>query len=620
MTIKAKLNLLAILVAGGMALLLLFQYLSTNTIQESEESFLLLKDVEIGMLTLRRNEKDFLSRKALKYHEQFNTNLLALKQEAEELVAKLDQLGVDTAKAAQLSTLLEKYGHKFNGLVDIQREVGMGSKDGLYGSLRKAAHEIEAHLKQLAEDRLMKDVLMLRRSEKDFMLRGDPKYAGKFDDDVNLFLHDLSASQVPAAEQHEITALMGKYSDDFHSLVKGIEKRGFNSKLGSLGEMRDAVHATESILLELERHVHEAVNDKISQLMWLSFAASLFLICVVSGVIVVLQRSIAKPIETLEAVMSQARESHDLSIRFPSTGNKVDAIGENFNAMLSEFQSLLSNVLAASSSVGGAAGELATIAAQTSSGVMRQQSESGQVATAMNEMAATVQEVARHAEEAASASNVADEESSKGQAVVAEAVEGIRRLSEEIEQATTTIHELEKESENIGSVLGVIQGIAEQTNLLALNAAIEAARAGESGRGFAVVADEVRSLAQRSQDSTQEIKNIIDRLQSGAAAAVQAMESGREHAHNTVSKANMAGSSLDSIAQAVSAINNMNIQIANAAEEQSAVAEEINRNVVNITEISNETAVAAESTNQTTESLSVLAEDLQEQVRMFKLN
>ncbi len=225
--------------------------------------------------------------------------------------------------------------------------------------------------------------------------------------------------------------------------------------------------------------------------------------------------------------------------------------------------------------------------------VLEQKDEVDKVATAMTEMSATVHEVARNATEAAEAAQRADEETSKGKSVVSQAIEAIDLLANEVNDAAQVIHRLEQDSDEIGAVLDVIRGIAEQTNLLALNAAIEAARAGEQGRGFAVVADEVRTLAQRTQQSTQEIQNMIERLQSGAQDAVKAMEQGRSRAQVGVEQAAEAGTSLETIAQAVGTISDMNTQIATAAEEQSVVAEEINLNIVAISDMIDKVATDA---------------------------
>ncbi|MCF6282609.1 MAG: methyl-accepting chemotaxis protein [Candidatus Polarisedimenticolaceae bacterium] len=344
---------------------------------------------------------------------------------------------------------------------------------------------------------------------------------------------------------------------------------------------------------------------------------------VISGIafVVVLftKHSICQPIERLRRAMDQAKSDHNLSVRCEVGNEKGDTIGHTFNEMVSEFEEILCLVLKSSAKVSAAADELSMVTERMTRNITQQRSESDQVATAMNEMAATVQEVARNTEEAAGASRIADDEATKGQLVVKEVEMSIRQLAVEVEKTAETINTLDHESENIGTVLNVIQSIAEQTNLLALNAAIEAARAGESGRGFAVVADEVRLLAQRSHDSTQEIKVIIERLQTGARDAVQAMEAGRIQAQNSVEQAGLAGESLEMIAQAVGSINDMNMQIANAAEEQSVVAEEINRNVVTIAQLSVESANSAEATSDTSGNMATLAMELQGLISRFKL-
>ena len=194
----------------------------------------------------------------------------------------------------------------------------------------------------------------------------------------------------------------------------------------------------------------------------------------------------------------------------------------------------------------------------------RQMSESDQVATAMNEMSATVQEVSKHANSAADASQIANEESQQSRKTVESNSQSIKQLADAVKQTAEVINELGHESENIGSVLSVIRNIAEQTNLLALNAAIEAARAGDQGRGFAVVADEVRNLAQRSQTSTEEIAIIVQRLQHTATNAVQSMQNGQQQALESVEKAEMVGHSLETITAAIESITQMNTQIGRA--------------------------------------------------------
>lgn len=266
-----------------------------------------------------------------------------------------------------------------------------------------------------------------------------------------------------------------------------------------------------------------------------------------------------------------------------------------------------------------AAEQLSVITQQSKQGIRNQNGEIEQVAAAMNEMSATVHEVARSASNAAEATKEADRQAANANQVVKGTIGIINTLAQEVERTAGFISKLQNDSVSIGSVLDVIRGIAEQTNLLALNAAIEAARAGEQGRGFAVVADEVRTLASRTQQSTQEIQKMIERLQLGANDAVAATDKGKHQAHACVEQAAKAGASLEEIMHFVDRIKDMNMQIASACEEQSATAEEINRNLVNINEISAETSHGAEQTAEASDQLTHLAVQLQDLAGRFKL-
>lgn len=262
---------------------------------------------------------------------------------------------------------------------------------------------------------------------------------------------------------------------------------------------------------------------------------------------------------------------------------------------------------------------MAVISKETVGGVLKQQAETDQVATAMNEMTASVQEVARTASNAADAARNADNEAKAGKKVVLQTMQSIDSLAGEVEKAAETISSLEADINNIGAIIDVIRGITEQTNLLALNAAIEAARAGEHGRGFAVVADEVRTLASRTQSSTHEIEEMIERLQIGAREAVKVMNDSREKARNSVEMAESAGAALDTITAMISTMDEMSAQISSAANEQSSVAEDINRGIVEISQIADHTAQGAQETSAAVDTLSGLSSQLREASGKFKI-
>ncbi|MCQ4265460.1 methyl-accepting chemotaxis protein [Stutzerimonas stutzeri] len=301
---------------------------------------------------------------------------------------------------------------------------------------------------------------------------------------------------------------------------------------------------------------------------------------------------------------------------------RSDEFGQLLDALdltRGNLRDLLGQMSGITSRLAAAAQELSAVSEQASAGIQSQRLETDQVATAMHEMAATVQEVARNADEASGAAQQADRQAAQGNTVVQRALTQIDRLSSQVGLSAEAMDQLNREAAGISTVLTVINGIAEQTNLLALNAAIEAARAGEAGRGFAVVADEVRGLAQRTQQSTAQIEELIGNLQKGALHASSLMDSSRGLADETVSLARDVGDELQAITRMISTIQAMNLQIATASEEQSSVAEDINRSVLNVRDVADQSAFAAEQTAASTVQLARLGNELQTLAGRFRI-
>mgnify|MGYP000096519269 CR=1 FL=1 len=291
----------------------------------------------------------------------------------------------------------------------------------------------------------------------------------------------------------------------------------------------------------------------------------------------------------------------------------------SFNAMSDQFSDVIRQLETSIETLASATEEMSMTSQETSRGVQHQQEQIEQVASAMTEMAATVQEVAKHATETATATQNAHATASSGQELAGHTKQVINALTEEIDVATTVVQELAEDGEKIGGVLGVIQSIAEQTNLLALNAAIEAARAGENGRGFAVVADEVRTLASRTQESTEEIQAMIERLQSGTAKAVSVMVEGKKRSESTVTETDKENALLQEIASSIINIDDMATHIASASEEQAAVADEISRNISNISHVTEQSAQSSQQISLSSDELAKLASDIKVIISRFKI-
>ena len=410
------------------------------------------------------------------------------------------------------------------------------------------------------------------------------------------------------------------------NLVKEIDEIILAMQLKSEATFEDISHQASAASLavsisadKVNTAAHQVV-DKNAELLLIVVMILIAFMFISAFYSFFMRREVCRPIERLRSTVEHIEQNSDLTARYE--GRSTDEIGVTgiaFNKMMDQFSEIVKQVKSSCQVLDKAISQQVDLMQQAKEGVVQQQHSTDQVATAINQMAATVQEVAVHTQQAKDATEGVKQASNQGRQEVDTSVASTRGLSELIKEANEVILRVEQDSSAIGGVLDVIRGISEQTNLLALNAAIEAARAGESGRGFAVVADEVRTLAQRTQESTEEIDAMIHKLQSGSHQAVELMSKGTEDAQSAAQQAEKAGGALQEIEHKVNEVNDLNMQIATSAEEQSAVADEINRNVVNISDSCVLTSEAMEKSVDASENLMKLSQQLDSLVQQFKV-
>ncbi|MBC2657824.1 methyl-accepting chemotaxis protein [Pseudomonas sp. MSSRFD41] len=437
----------------------------------------------------------------------------------------------------------------------------------------------------------------------------------------------ISEPEERAAYERYLNA-RAAYAKDQHQVLEQVRQGHKEAAVnivdgGSFLVNADAMLKELLSIIDINTRGGVAAAEKSSQVFQSASAMVVVILLVVVALTIalalLLTRSIVRPLGQALGV-AETIASGDLGQSIAISGKDEPArLLQALQTMQASLRNTLQRIADSSNQLASAAEELHAVTDHSSQTLHQQSNEVEQAATAVNEMTAAVEEVARNAVSTSEASKETDRTAHHGREQVQHTVDSIGQLARDVTQTCERVEHLAVDVRNIGQVLEVIRSIAEQTNLLALNAAIEAARAGDAGRGFAVVADEVRALAHRTQQSTQEIESMINTIEEGTEGAVSAMRTSNERAHLTLEAARASGLALDQITQAITSINERNLVIASASEEQAQVAREVDRNLVNIRDLSTQTSAGANQSNAASQELSRLAVDLNGLVNQFKL-
>ena len=591
MKIKHILSSLCLVGVLGMIFTLGYAYKITQDSNQLNQARLDLAQLEINLLNMRRNEKDFMARMNLKYLTNFKENSKKFTDKSQEISQTFDNFGMELSRKELIRKELKDYLVAFTNLVSAYQVLGLTQQDGLLGSYYDSRKVLFSKAFRQQNVSLLEGIL--------------------------LFDNNIVKGQSITIENYtgELFAL-ASYAN---AIIQQKTKLGLKYDEGLKGETRLQSSEVEQNFSLLAKELSEKVNEHISYLNWQKYIISSVLIISLISLSITLSLIIVRRIANQANVIREITETNNIALRAQNMSNdEISQISLSFNQLLDKIQSLVGDTQFKSINLAGSASEMRTQLENVLRDFDLQSQHTMMMATAVNEMSLTVAEIANNTEVAATNATQSHRHATEGQETLQAASQEISHLSNTLALSQTDISHLSGLVGQVGSVVEMIQSIAEQTNLLALNAAIEAARAGEQGRGFAVVADEVRSLATRTQASTEEISAIIKSIQTQTDKVVTNIEKCSMQGESSVEKASNAEQILNKIIVDMATISDSSIQIASAIEEQNTTTNEVSQTLTELNDLTESNIHSAQACLTELQHVAEQAEEMKEQVSQFK--
>ncbi|CAM2876956.1 methyl-accepting chemotaxis protein [Vibrio neptunius] len=614
-SIRAKLILINLTLLVSVGLYAYYEQVSFNSFESLEQAAMDNLQSSVDLLMLRRHEKDFIARKEMKYPQHFDATFeeLSARLTALNRILKSHNLDMEERTSTIVSTL-NQYQVQFHQLVNQVNTIeGMNVTSNLITQLERSRKALKVATAE--KDSFVLEVELLELMEADY------QYLASTNKETSVtFLAALDKFSASEHVPQGLEPVFTEYRHSAESIVEAYEVLGLTSREGLRGALRANVHTTEKAINGLQTEISQVISQKSSQIKTQLFLIGSAIVVLLSSMLLLIGRSILSRIQAINLLMENiASGDGDLTVRMNAKGDdELAQLANSFDRFISQLHGHVKELAGVMSvlSESSCSSEHAAVKSMNNAEQQKVQSES--VATAVNQLVMTSNEITANIESAAQNAESMKHQADGALKVTHSTSDSIEALSTNIEDSQTLIENLDEQSKEIHQVIATIQGIAEQTNLLALNAAIEAARAGENGRGFAVVADEVRQLSLMTNNSTHQIETTIQGLTSGIQQTVTKMSSSLEQARHTKTSTKEVVSAIDAMTLRISEMSDMNTQIATASEEQSMVSAEIDRNITEIAHLAGDTHQVVAGSVRCSEQVSGVSHKLEQIVANFK--